>query len=219
MREWIRGLSGRAELLLVTSICFSYFIIASLQLLLSGRRRQEITTAGVLQAIVFELLLLGAALAILHIRGWNADRLGLRFSWKAALAGVPLFIIYLLVYWVTATMILLVWPGVRDIWLFRYALHTPLWLMFVLIVVNSFFEEVAVTAYVITALEGHGAAVAISASTLLRFAYHLYQGPLASLSIIPLGLLFGTMFWQRRNVWPLAVAHTIANVVAFTTAK
>jgi membrane protease YdiL (CAAX protease family) len=48
----------------------------------------------------------------------------------------------------------------------------------------------------------------------LRFAYHLYQGPLASISILPLGFVFAAMFWRWRNIWPLVVAHTIANVVS-----
>ncbi len=87
--------------------------------------------------------------------------------------------------------------------------------MLLFIAINSIFEEITVTAYVIEALKGDGAGLAITASTLLRFSYHLYQGPLASLSIVPLGLLFATMFWRWRNLWPLIVAHTIANVVFF----
>lgn len=51
-------------------------------------------------------------------------------------------------------------------------------------------------------------------ATLLRFLYHLYQGPVAALSVLPLGLLFGTVFWKWRNLWPLVVAHTLANLLA-----
>ena len=40
----------------------------------------------------------------------------------------------------------------------------------------------------------------------------------ASIGILPLGLLFGAMFWRWRNVWPLIVAHTIENIVAFLVA-
>ena len=87
--------------------------------------------------------------------------------------------------------------------------------MIAFIVVNSFFEETIVSGYVITALSPQGAGLAITASTLLRFLYHLYQGPLAAISILPLGLLFGAVFWRWRNLWPLIVAHTIANLIAF----
>ena len=64
-------------------------------------------------------------------------------------------------------------------------------------------------------MSAQGAALDITASTLLRFLYHLYQGPLASISILPLGLLFGAVFWRWRSVWPLIVAHTIANLLSF----
>ena len=213
----LRRLSPRGEFFLVIAICFGYLILTSLLVLLSGQRRFEMTSGRALIGIAFELLALGLTFFILRARGWRAEDLGLQFSWKAAAAGIPLFIFYLLIYLITATMLLQVWPGARNALTFHYSNSAPAALMLLFIVINSFFEETIVTAYVITALAKDGAALAITASTLLRFAYHLYQGPLASISIIPLGLLFATMFWRRRNVWPLIVAHTIANIVSFAT--
>jgi hypothetical protein len=215
MRQFIRNLSERGELVLVTVLCFSYFAVASAFVLVSGIRELDLTASRVARGIVYELLLLAALFAILRTRGWDLRRLGMRFSWKNAAAGVPLFILYLLLYWVTATLVLLVWPAAREVWTFRYTVSAPSWLLLLFLVVNSFFEEATVTAYVISALSREGAAVAITASTLLRFVYHLYQGPLASLGILPLGLAFGAVFWRGRNAWPLIVAHTIANVVVF----
>lgn len=211
----LRRLSPRAELVLVIAICLGYPLATSLLVLLSGQRRVEMTSAHALFGIAFELLALSLTFVILRARGWRLEDLGLRFSWKAAAAGIPLFVFYLLIYLITATMLLQVWPGARNALTFHYADSTPAGLLLLFIAVNAFFEETIVTAYVITALSRDGAAFAITASTLLRFAWHLYQGPLASISIIPLGLLFATMFWSRRNVWPLIVAHTIANVVSF----
>lgn len=141
-------------------------------------------------------------------------RLGLQFSWRAAAAGIPLFVIYLLVYWVTATLVFLVFPDARG--LRPIIAHAPVWLMLVLVVVNAVFEELIVTGVVIASLTEKGAAIAVTASTLLRFAIHLvYQGPLGAVSIIPAGLLFGALFWRGRNLWPLIVAHTLADVVVF----
>jgi uncharacterized protein len=215
LRDLIRRLSDRSELVLVTAISFTLFTVASAWVLLAGVRQLDLTTARVLRGILIELLILLAVGAILRARGWTLERLGLKFSWKAALAGVPFFILYLLLYWITATVVLLLWPAAREVWVFRYTVSAPFWLLLVMLVINSFFEEVMVTAYAVTALSREGAALAITASTLLRFAYHLYQGPLASISVIPLGLAFAAMFWRGRNVWPLIVAHTIANVVVF----
>lgn len=211
----IRRLSPRGEFFLVIAICFGYLIASSLMVLLSGQRRFELTSGRALIGIAFELAALALTFFILRARDWRFEDLGLQFSWKAAAAGIPLFVFYLLIYLVTATFVLLVWPGARDSLTFHYANSAPAGLLLLFIVVNSFFEETIVTAYVITALSKEGAALAITASTLLRFTYHLYQGPIASISILPLGLLFATLFWRGRNVWPLIVAHTLANAVSF----
>jgi membrane protease YdiL (CAAX protease family) len=69
------------------------------------------------------------------------------------------------------------------------------------------------------ALSEQGAALAITASALLRFLYHLYQGPVASLAILPLGLLFAAVFWKWRSLWPLIAAHTLANIYAFIVSR
>lgn len=216
MRQLVQNLSDRGEFLLVALVCFSYTAATSAWILISGVRHIEITTSSLVWSICIELLILGMFAAILRARGWPLRRrLGLEFSWKAAAAGVPLFIMYLLLYWVMATLILIVYPAARQVWAFSFTNRAPFVLMLVFIAINSIFEEITVTAYVIEALGAQGAGLAITASTLLRFSYHLYQGPLASLSIVPLGLLFGMMFWRWRNIWPLIVAHTIANVVFF----
>jgi CAAX protease family protein len=145
-------------------------------------------------------------------------RLGLQFSWRSAAAGVPLFVIYLLVYWVTATLVFLVFPNAGGLRSITFTAHVPIWLMFILLVVNAVFEELVITGFVIASLAEKGAVVAVSASTILRFAYHLYQGPLNAVSIIPVGLLLGALFWRARNLWPLIVAHALADVVVFVSA-
>jgi uncharacterized protein len=215
LRRFVQALSDRAEFVLIVGVSLAYFIAASLYALVRGIREVDLTTTRALRSLAVELLILGIVAVILRVRGWTPERLGLRFSWGAALAGVPLFVIFLLIYWIAMTMVLMVFPAARTVWAFRTIPHAPLALMIVFFAVNSLFEELVVTAYVTESLKDHGAAVVISTSTLLRFAYHLYQGPLASLSIIPLGLVFATLYWQRRTLWPLMVAHTITNIVTY----
>ncbi|HUR79864.1 MAG TPA: CPBP family intramembrane glutamic endopeptidase [Thermoanaerobaculia bacterium] len=215
MRRFVQDLSDRAELAVIVGFALIYYVAASLYVLVSGIREIDMTIARVARATAMELLILAVVAAILRARGWTTERLGLRFSWGAALAGIPLFVIFLLIYWITATCVLLVFPAARTVWAFRIHPEAPIEWMLVLFIVNSLFEELIVTAYVTESLREHGAALVISASTLLRFSYHLYQGPLASLSILPLGLLFATLYWQRRTLWPLMVAHTIFNLVSY----
>lgn len=214
MREFIEKLNDRGEFYLVTIVCFSYAITASAIILLLRIRHFELTTGRVLRGLVIELAILSALAVILRLRGWRRADLGLRFSWPAALAGFPLFIAYLVLYYsiAIALMQFLQFEG------FTFVPRAPLVLVVLFVLVNSAFEEIAVTGYVIEALSHQGAALAITASTLIRFSYHLYQGPVSSISILPLGLLFGAVYWKWRNLWPLMVAHTIANLLTLAVA-
>jgi membrane protease YdiL (CAAX protease family) len=75
-----------------------------------------------------------------------------------------------------------------------------------------------VVGYVIQALEAkQGIVFAIGISVLIRLLYHTYQGPIAAISIIPMGLIFAVVFWRWRNVVPLIVAHTIMNGLALSS--
>lgn len=47
-----------------------------------------------------------------------------------------------------------------------------------------------------------------------RLLYHLYQGPLAVVGILPSALLFGYWFARAGRLWPLVVAHAILDALA-----
>ena len=83
-------------------------------------------------------------------------------------------------------------------------------LVFLVSVVNGIFEELFVAGYIITALrEARGMWIAINVSTVVRLLYHLYQGPLGVLTIVPMGLLYGYVYARTRQLWPLIVAHVL----------
>jgi len=137
------------------------------------------------------------------------------FSWRSAAAGIPLAILYLLLYFITATLVLLVWPGAREVDWGRALLVTmPIALTALLLVVRAFAVEIG-SAFVVTRLGERGPGVAIAAAALLRGVFYLHQGPLAAISVVAVGLAFAALFWQRRNAWPQIVGHAIASLVTF----
>jgi len=82
---------------------------------------------------------------------------------------------------------------------------------------NAWAEEVLVVGYLITRLRqlGLGENGSLAVSALLRGSYHLYQGFGGFVGNVVMGLVFGRV-WQRTNrLWPLVVAHTLLDVVAF----
>ena len=200
---------------MVIAISESYYIASSAYVLLSRTNRIDLTTGRVLRGVAIEASLLAIVALILQARGWTRERLGLDFSIGAASAGVLLFFAYITVYWITCLAVLSLAPAAARLHAFQFVITAHPAAMMAFIVMNSFYEEIVVAGYVVTALSEQGAALAITASTLLRFSYHLYQGPLASITVLPLGLLFGAVYWRWRTLWPLIVAHTINNLLSF----
>ncbi|HZC26755.1 MAG TPA: CPBP family intramembrane glutamic endopeptidase [Actinopolymorphaceae bacterium] len=82
---------------------------------------------------------------------------------------------------------------------------------------NAWAEEVLVVGYLLTRLRqlGWGENAGLLVSAVLRGSYHLYQGFGGFVGNLIMGLVFGRC-WQRTNrLWPLVVAHTLLDVVAF----
>lgn len=82
---------------------------------------------------------------------------------------------------------------------------------------NAFAEEVLVVGYLLTRLRQLGTRenTALLIAAVLRGSYHLYQGFGGFAGNLIMGLVFGRI-WQRSNrLWPLIVAHTLLDVVAF----
>jgi len=74
-------------------------------------------------------------------------------------------------------------------------------------VVNPIFEETFVVGYVFAAWQGASRWTAINISAAVRLTYHLYQGPIAVISILPLGIFFAWWLSSRGRLWPLILAH------------
>jgi membrane protease YdiL (CAAX protease family) len=82
---------------------------------------------------------------------------------------------------------------------------------------NAFAEEVLVVGYLITRLRQLGLREnsSLLVSAVLRGSYHLYQGFGGFVGNVIMGLVFGRV-WQKTNrLWPLVLAHTLLDVVAF----
>ena len=161
----------------------------------------------------------GLALYLLWRTGIGPTAIGLgRLRWRtdvpgglalAALIGIPGLLLYL------AARHLGLNAEVQP-----SGLHDSWWRIPVLILsafANSFAEEVVVVGYLITRLRqlGLSQSRAVFASSLLRGAYHLYQGIGAGLGNVAMGLVFGYAWCRTGRLWPLVIAHGILDTVAF----
>ncbi|MCV7067619.1 CPBP family intramembrane metalloprotease [Mycolicibacterium farcinogenes] len=82
---------------------------------------------------------------------------------------------------------------------------------------NGWAEEIVVVGFLMTRLRqldvSPGKTLVIS--SLLRGAYHLYQGYSAGLGNIVMGLVFGYVWQRTGRLWPLIIAHALIDAVAF----
>jgi uncharacterized protein len=83
---------------------------------------------------------------------------------------------------------------------------------------NGSAEQLVISAYLFTRLQRvlNGTGKAIMVSAVVFASYHIYQGPLAALHIFIAGIVtVGAFAWLRR-FWPVALAHALADFVAYT---
>jgi len=99
-------------------------------------------------------------------------------------------------------------------------LYVSWWRIPVLVAVsfaNGWAEEVIVVGFLLTRLRQLrvNPVVALIVSSLLRGAYHLYQGFGAGLGNIAMGMVFGYAWMRTGRLWPLIIAHGVIDTVAF----
>lgn len=82
---------------------------------------------------------------------------------------------------------------------------------------NAVLEEVLVVGYLGRRLRqlGYSGRAFTAFSALLRGTYHLYQGFGPGIGNAIMGIVFAQWGWRTGRVWPLVVAHTLIDVVAF----
>jgi membrane protease YdiL (CAAX protease family) len=205
-----RSLSPRAELCVVLFVGFGYFILANALYLLYPSAESVISDAALRELVVFELVVLCLLAALLYARGWRIARLGLPFSPADIGIAVGLMIGAYAFSIFTTLLAAAIDPNAVgslntvDLVVNDIRLHN----LVAASVVNPIFEEVLLCGYIVTVLrERRSFWTAVNVSVGIRLMCHLYQGPAAVVSILPLALLFTYWYARTRRLWPVIIAH------------
>jgi membrane protease YdiL (CAAX protease family) len=211
MTAFARKLSVRLEFFLVLVVGFGPFI-AMQHWNAVQRKPLHMTDAGLIAFPIIELILFATILWIGRVRGWSIAKFGFKISWRGTVGGIILFAVAeTAMIGVTAGMQILN-PEQTPFTFSRLAL-LPIILISLM---NPVFEELLGTGYFIGSLQSLGMWPAVMASAIFRGAYHLQFGINAAASIFALGAIFGFVYWRWRQLWPLVIAHTMADLIAFT---
>ena len=180
----------------------------------------DLIDLGLNLAVVFQLIAWGAlAVYLLWRSGFGPSQIGLgRLKWRpdilggiglAALIGLPGLGLYV------AARVLGLSANVEPVELYDTWWRIPV--LLIAAFANGWAEEVIVVAFLLTRLRQLRVdpMVALLASSLLRGAYHLYQGFSAGLGNVAMGLVFGYVWRRTGRLWPLIVAHGVIDSVAY----
>jgi membrane protease YdiL (CAAX protease family) len=224
MQDFLKRLPAPAEIVIVLGVAFGWTILGSLQTVLDpelvlGRHHTGWT---ILYLGIFEsgvLVLLGL---FLRARDWTPKQLGLSGSPVDAVAAIGLAVAMYAAYVATFIVVAIVLPGVAAMAAQVQVVSgsVPLATALIVSAINGLFEELFVCAYTIAALQkaGRSAWFAINVSVAIRLSYHLYQGPLGVIGIVPMGLISAYWYTRTNRLWPLIGAHAVIDLVGFMMA-
>jgi uncharacterized protein len=220
VHEQIRQLPPGIEFVIVILWAFGLSIFTSILSLGIAHSTPVIDDRALLSILIFEILQFTFLTWFLRIRGWKLETIRLQVTWSGTaigvLLGVALYSLFIGLQHLGSALL----PQLMDHAQGRYPSVSPkvsMELVFVVSVVNGFFEEIFVAGYAITALARvRSLWLAINVSTVIRMLYHLYQGPLGVLYIIPFGLAMGYVFARTGRLWPLILAHILIDIVGLS---
>ena len=227
LRELIRRLPPGVEFLVVVCGAFGMPIFSSILSLGAGGGAAAPGRAGVVfddavlvGIVVFEVVQAAFLVWFLHVRGWTLEKVGLRISWRGTGIGWLLLLGTYVLAMVAQHLASLALPAQMQAGIDRYPVSDPnvnMQLVFIASTVNGMFEEMFVAGYIITALrETRGLWTAINVSTVVRLLYHLYQGPVGVVTIVPMGMLYGIVYARTRQLWPLMFAHVLIDIIGLS---
>lgn len=212
MKHYIRALSPRLEFGIVVVGAFGLFVAGSVLAFFDPSGPVPISNGQLQSVIIYELAVAAILLTFLRIREWTLQSFGVDPSLQGTLVGVGLAAVAYLAYVVVILISGGLSPHVTQV-IANQKLVAPglnVALVIAASIVNPIFEELFVCGYVVTALREHrGFWTAVNVSIAIRLLYHLYQGPIGVLSIIPLGFVFAYWYGRTGRLWPLIVAHAI----------
>ena len=226
LHEMIRRLPPGVEFLIVVCGAFGMPIFSSILSLSAGVGGAPsgggvvFNDAVLIGIVVFELVQAAFLVWFLHVRGWTLEKVGLRITWRGTGMGWLLLLGTYVLAMVAQHLASLALPAQMQAGVERYPVSDPnvnMQLVFIASTVNGMFEEMFVAGYIITALrEARGVWPAINVSTVVRLLYHLYQGPVGVVTIVPMGLLYGFVYARTRQLWPLIFAHVLIDIIGLS---
>ena len=215
MDRCLQTKASSREFWMIVSVTYGIQIIDTLLSCAVWGFQQHIllTDRRLLWGTGMQIGLIGLVSWYLSTCGWKYSDFKFVVSWHQILEGIGFYILNLAIYQVWTGFLLQI-PAVHDsVRPISFEHHVTLPVAMAVTIVNPLFEEFLNLGYVQQCLAEHGAAFAVGVAVLLRLLSHIYQGPVAVLLILPMGVLFSLYFLFRRQLCALVIAHALLDFI------
>ncbi|HEY0351096.1 MAG TPA: CPBP family intramembrane glutamic endopeptidase [Gemmatimonadales bacterium] len=170
-----------------------------------------------LWTVVVQTLILGLPIAaFLRRRGWRWADMSEPVVLRDLVRGAGVWLYTALIYYGIRLALWLTWPRASTEAFTMQVSGGFSWTpMLAAAVLDPIAEELLWLGYIVNALRHRGIWFAAAVSLGLRTMVHAYQGPLALVGVLPIGLLFTRYYLRTRRLGPVIIAHIIQDVLAF----
>jgi membrane protease YdiL (CAAX protease family) len=209
------------EIALVLGIPTALFLTSSIswQMRRPGTGGVLFTNGRILATLLIEAIIAGLMLRYLWRRGWKPMEVAGPPEPHDVLRGLGLWFAVVTAYAVVFVGLHFLVPDfVKPLEKpqFTGSISAPVILAAALL--NPLFEEFLWLGYAIPALGNRfGLRAAVALSVALRVLVHLYQGRLALIAILPLGVVFTWYYVRTKRLWPVVVAHVVVDALALSS--
>ena len=208
------------EICLVIVVAFGSYFLTSLNVLEHGagalpHPQNGRWIVGIIQEAT-GLCLLGY---VLLRRGIGFRQLGLRWSFREVgeglLVAAASYLIYTVGYSIVHSLVRGIFPSATSGVTFHQVFAHPSIMAIPLFLLNPFFEELIVRAYLMTEIQALTGSwvTAAATSVAVQTSYHLYYGWEGALSLAFQFLVFSAYYATTRRVTPVIIAHGIFDFI------
>lgn len=174
---------------------------------------ETVSSAHFYWLVILEIIILLFISVFLEFRKWKLKDFNLHFTWTLPLIAVVLVASRLSIGGILR--LVFEWSGCDLGQPIDLRLEASLMSCFLVIIVNSIYEEVLLLGYLFKRLEKFHPLIVILISMMIRESYHLYQGWYRLPMGISLGLVYGWYYYKYKKLWPPIMAHGITNALSF----
>jgi membrane protease YdiL (CAAX protease family) len=209
IKTFTRQFSAATEFCLVSFLAIGMVLVSRIVVLAERlwhlpQPAYHLTNNDAVGIAVIESARLAIILWIGRIRGWSLATFGLKPGWKWTGMGIILFFAAGFTSSGIGWLVKDILPAPLDSHIIS-TLNVPA--MLLISVINPVAEEMFWGGYLTYALQKYGMWVTVLTSTALRTLCHAHLGMMALVSILPMGVIYGLVYWRWRQLWPLVIAH------------